>query len=315
MPDLETPTGSIKPASTLALALAFVAIYVVWGTTYLAIRYAVETIPPFLTAAVRHLTAGTILMAIAWSRGYRPRCEHWVAGCVLGGLFFLIGHGILHWAEQYISSGLAALLIASEPMWILAIGAAMGQQRINALNGAGLLFGVAGVAVLSVPELDSVSTTAWATVGVLVSSASWALGVCLSPRLRLPETAMARAALPMLCGGVMLICTAGLTGEFGALRGEDISLKSVLGLAYLISFGSIVAFAAYIWLLQRVSPTLVATHSFVNPLVAVLVGWWWAAEQLDWRVLVATTVILVAIVLVQRGEREPIHTPTRPETV
>lgn len=308
MSSLDTRTTSSGTATTLALALAFVAIYLVWGTTYLAIRYAVETIPPFVTAAARHLTAGTVLMAVAWSRGFRPRREHWGAGIVMGGLFFLVGHGILHWAEQYISSGLAALLIASEPMWILVIGAAMGQERINWLNGAGLLFGVAGVAILSVPELDSLTTTAWATIGVLLSSASWALGVCLSPRLKLPETAMARAAMPMLCGGVMLILTAGLTGEFTALRWEDVSLKSLLGLVYLISFGSIVAFAAYIWLLQRVSPTLVATHSFVNPLVAVLVGWWWAAEPLDWRVLAATAVIVVAIVLLQRGERKPVFT-------
>src|SRR6266550_475535 len=114
-------------ASRLWLALAFFAIYVVWGTTYLAIRYAVETIPPLVTAGVRHTAAGLILLAIAWSRGFRPRREHWIAGAVLGALFFLIGHGTLHWAEKYVSSGLAALLVASEPLWILLLGAAMGQ--------------------------------------------------------------------------------------------------------------------------------------------------------------------------------------------
>ncbi len=296
-------------AHKLALALAFLTIFVVWGTTYLAIRYAVETIPPFVTAAIRHTTAGTILMAIAWARGFRPRKEHWAAGCVAGALFFLVGHGALHWAEQYVSSGLAALLIASEPMWILALGAAMGQQRINGLNGTGLLLGLAGVAVLTVPALGSLTATTWAMAGVLLSAASWALGVCLSPRIRLPEAAMERAALPMLCGGMMLILAAVITGEFGALRWQAVSPKSMLGLAYLISFGSILAFAAYTWLLQRVSPTLVATHSFVNPLVAVLVGWWWAAEPLSWRVLAATAVIFAAIVLVQRGERKPDRTP------
>lgn len=289
----------------LALAIAFFAIFVVWGTTYLAIRYAVETIPPFVTAAARHLTAGTLLMAVAWFRGFRPRREHWGAGCVTGALFFLVGHGALHWAEQYVSSGLAALLIASEPMWILVIGAALGQQRINLLNGAGLLVGLGAVALLSAPALAATSATAWGTAAVLLSAGSWALGVCLSPRLRLPEDALGRAALPMLCGGAMLAATAAATGELGALHGHAVSLKSLLGLAYLISFGSIVAFAAYTWLLQRVPPTLVATHSYVNPIVAVFAGWAWAAEPLDWRVLAASILVLAAIALVQRGEREP----------
>src|SRR5437763_1590766 len=109
---------------SLKVALAFFAIYVVWGTTYLAIRYAVETIPPLVTAGIRHTLAGLILLAIAWSRGFRPRREHWIAGAALGALFFLVGHGTLHWAEQYVASGLAALLVASEPLWILLLGAA-----------------------------------------------------------------------------------------------------------------------------------------------------------------------------------------------
>src|ERR1700722_19928287 len=125
--------------SRLWIVLAFFAIYVIWGTTYLAIRYAVATIPPLITAGVRHSVAGLILLGIAWSRGFRPRKQHFVAGAVLGALFFLVGHGSLHWAEQYVSSGLAALLIATEPLWILLIGAAMRQQKINRLNGAGLL--------------------------------------------------------------------------------------------------------------------------------------------------------------------------------
>ena len=134
----------------LWMAAAFFTIYFVWGTTYLAIRYAVETIPPIVTAGLRHTTAGLILLALAWSHGFRPRREHWIAGAVLGALFFLIGHGTLHWAEQHVSSGFAALLVASEPLWILLIGAGMRQQRINWLNGLGLLIGMAGVAAFAV---------------------------------------------------------------------------------------------------------------------------------------------------------------------
>lgn len=290
------------------LALAFFAVFVVWGTTYLAIRYTVETIPPLVAAAARHLTSGGILLGVAWFRGFRPRRAHWIGGSVVGALFFLVGHGSLHWAEQYVPSGLAALLIASEPLWILVLGAALGLQRINGLNGTGLLLGLAGVATLTAPAWTSTTLGTW-TLGtwamgaVVAGAAAWALGVCLAPRLSLPDDAMGRASIPMLCGGVMLLVSAGLTGEIGAAHWAAISMKSLLGLAYLVTFGSILAFTAYTWLLQQVSPTLVATHTFVNPVVAVLAGWLWAAEPLNGRLLLSTVLILLAVLLVHRGER------------
>jgi drug/metabolite transporter (DMT)-like permease len=300
-----TPIAATRVGpSRLWMALAFVAIYVVWGTTYLAIRYAVETIPPLLTAGLRHTSAGLILLGLAWSRGFRPRREHWLAGAVLGGLFFLVGHGSLHWAEQYVASGLAALLIATEPLWILLIGAAMRQQNINWRNGLGLLLGMAGVAILTAREFSLRTSLTWGIVAVLLGAVSWALGVCVSPRLRLPRDAMGRAAVPLLCGAGMLLIAAGASHEFSTIRWSAISLRSVLALAYLIVCGSVVAFAAYSWLLQHCSPALVATHSFVNPLVAVLVGWLWAAEPLSMRVVIATAVILGAIVLIRRGDRQ-----------
>src|SRR5216683_6635218 len=158
----------------IKLALAFVAIYVIWGSTYLAIRYAVETIPPLVTAAVRHSIAGTIMFAWAWMRGLRPTRQHWISGFLVGGLFFLVGHGTLHWAEQYVSSGLAALLIATEPMFIVALAWMMGRQRINWKNGLGLLMGLAGVAILTVREFTTRSSLTWGVIAVLVGAASWA---------------------------------------------------------------------------------------------------------------------------------------------
>ena len=285
------------------MALAFFAIYVVWGTTYLAIRYAVETIPPLVTAGLRHATAGMILLAIAWSRGFRPRREHWIAGTALGALFFLIGHGTLHWAEQYVSSGLAALLVATEPLWILALGAAMGQQRINWQNGLGLLTGLGGVGILTAREFTTRSSLTVGVIAVVVGAASWAVGVCVAPRLRLPRDPVGRTAIPVICGAAMLLIAAGVTGEFSTMHWSAVTLRSWLGLAYLITFGSIIAFTSYTWLLQHCSPTLVATHTFVNPLVAVLVGWLWASEAISLRIVVSTVVILAAIVLIQRGDR------------
>lgn len=300
-----------KRSESIKVALAFIAIYLVWGSTYLAIRYAVETIPPLVTAGIRHTIAGGILLAWACARGYRPRREHWTAGLVVGALFFLIGHGSLHWAEQHVASGLAALLIATEPMFILVLAWMSGQQKISRLSALGLAVGVVGVAILTGAEVSSKDTSLIGMLAVLLGSVSWAAGVVVSPKLKLPTDALARTAVPLVCGAVMLLAAAGLTGEFHALHWSAISLKSIFGLAFLISFGSIVAFTAYMWLLQRCPPTLVATHTYANPVVAVLLGWLLAGESLTTRVLLASVGILGAIVLIRRGERA---TERRPVT-
>jgi len=298
-----TAAAETAKSARLWMLLSFFAIYVVWGSTYLAIRIAVETIPPLVTAGIRHTTAGLILLGWAWARGYRPRLEHWKAGLVLGALFFLVGHGTLHWAEQYVPSGLAALLISTEPLWILAIGSALGDETINWKNGLGLLLGLLGVGMLTGTDLTVRTSFGIGILVVLIGSASWAVGVCISPRLKLPEEPMARAAIPLVCGAVMLLVAALISGEFGTIRWNAVSGRSVLGLAYLILFGSVVAFTAYTWLLQHIAPTLVATHTFVNPVVAVLLGWLLAGETLTVRLAVATIAILSAIVLIQKGDR------------
>ena len=290
-------------AYSIQLALAFAAIYLVWGSTYLAIRYAVETIPPLVTAGIRHSIAGTILLAWAWARGFRPTRAHWISGMVVGALFFLIGHGTLHWAEQYVASGLAALLIATEPMFILVLAWSMGQQRISRLSALGLGLGVVGVALLTRAELSVKGASVLGLLAVLAGSLSWSAGVVISPKLKLPNDALGRTALPTLCGAVMLLAAAGLTGEFHATHWASISLKSLLGLAYLIVFGSVIAFTAYTWLLQRCPPALVATHTYANPVVAVFLGWLLASEPLTLRVVLASVAILAAIVLIRKGER------------
>src|SRR5579863_4082671 len=292
-----------KRADTIKLALAFAAIYLVWGSTYLAIRYAVETIPPLVAAGFRHAIAGSVLLAWAWARGFRPTREHWVSGFALGALFFLIGHGSLHWAEQYVGSGLAALLIATEPMFIVVLAWLAGQQKISRLSALGLGLGVAGVAILSGFELSMKGSSLLGLLAVLLGSLSWSAGVVITPRLKLPTDALGRTALPTLCGAAMLLIAAGVSGEFHATHWSAISLRSVLGLGYLITFGSIVAFTSYTWLLQRIPPALVATHTYANPVVAVLLGWLLASEPLTLRVVLASIAILGAIVLIRRGER------------
>ncbi len=302
-------------AQSIELALAFAAIYLVWGSTYLAIRYAVETIPPLVTAGIRHSIAGTILFAWAWARGFRPTRAHWISGIVVGALFFLIGHGTLHWAEQYVASGLAALLVATEPMFILVLAWSMGQQKISRFSALGLGLGVLGVAMLTGAELTVKGSSLLGLLAVLTGSLSWSAGVVISPKLKLPNDALGRTALPTLCGAVMLLAAAGLTGEFHATHWASISLKSLLGLAYLIIFGSVVAFTAYTWLLQRCPPALVATHTYANPVVAVFLGWLLASEALTMRVVLASIAILGAIVLIRKGERTAAKHPDVISTV
>ena len=223
-------TRPLPHADSIKMLLAFAAIYLVWGSTYLAIRYAVETIPPLVTAGIRHTIAGGILLAWAYARGFRARLEHWIAGSIVGALFFLVGHGMLHWAEQHVASGLAALLIATEPMFILVLAWASGQQRISRISALGLAAGVVGVAILTGVELSAKDASLLGILAVLTGSLSWAAGVVISPRLRLPTDALARTAVPLVCGAAMLLAAAGITGEFRELHWSAVSLKSLTGL-------------------------------------------------------------------------------------
>jgi drug/metabolite transporter (DMT)-like permease len=298
---------------TIKLALAFIAIYFIWGSTYLAIRYAVETVPPLLTAAIRHTVAGSLLLGWAMLRGFRPTRANWFAGLVVGSLFFLAGHGLLHWAQQYMASGLAAVLIATEPMFILVLAWLTGQQPISRQSACGLVLGVLGVALLAGTRLTVGDSSFLALLAVLASSLSWAVGVVISPKVKLPSDALGRTAIPLVCGAALLLVAAGIAGEFQEIERTVISWRSLLGLAYLIVFGSIIAFTAYMWLLQRCPPALVATHTYANPLVAMLLGWLFASEPLSIRVVMASAVILAAIVLVRRGERSAV--PRAPEII
>jgi drug/metabolite transporter (DMT)-like permease len=304
VPTNNSSRTSRQRSESVKILLAFAAVYLVWGSTYLAIRYAVETIPPLVTAGIRHTIAGGILLAWAYARGFRAKREHWIAGAIVGALFFLVGHGTLHWAEQHVASGLAALLIATEPMFILVLAWASGQQKISRVSALGLAFGVVGIAILTGTEVTKGNSTFLGLIAVLAGSLSWAAGVVISPKLKLPTDALARTAVPLVCGAVMLLAAAGVTGEFQTLHWSAVSLKSILGLAYLIVFGSIIAFTSYTWLLQRVPPTLVATHTYANPVVAVLLGWLLASEALTMRLAVALVAILGAIVLIRKGERD-----------
>lgn len=281
--------------------LAFACIYFVWGSTYLAIRYAVETIPPLFVASFRHLIAGGLLFGWCWWRGLRPVRQQWFASIVLGGLFFLIGHGTLHWAQQTLPSGVSAILIATEPIFVAIILTATRRTRITATLLIGLLLGLFGVALIIGGDLQTGRSQMLSSFAVLIGTASWSIGMVYSRSAALhPDDSMA-AAMSLLAGAVMLFLAGTVTGEAAKLDLAVVSMKSLLALGYLAIAGSLVAYSAYFWLLNRFPPTLIATHTYVNPIVASVLGWSIAGEVLTARFLFGGVVVIAAIALVGRA--------------
>jgi len=286
-----------------AVIFSFLSIYLIWGSTYLAIRYAVETIPPLYTAGLRHLVAGTILLVWCLAKRLRPTWAQVRASIIIGVFFFLIGHGTLHWAEQKVPSGLASLLIASEPIWVFLLTAIAARRwRLNATLLAGILLGFGGVGLLmGRSALNSGRGVFVGSLAVLLGAFSWSVGIVFSRRSHLSGHPLLLSALSLLAGSVQLLLAGTVVGESRGFSFAAVSLRSWLALGYLILFGSVVAFTAYNWLLEHYSPTLVATHTYVNPIVAVLFGWLFAGEAVTLNVLLSATLVIGAVMLVDRG--------------
>jgi drug/metabolite transporter (DMT)-like permease len=304
-PSLEkTPTVKNVAAKSRTLTFfAFFSIYFIWGSTYLAIRYAVETIPPLFTGGFRHLVAGSILLIWALAKGLRPTAKQIRASIVIGIFFFLIGHGTLHWAETRIPSGLASLIIAAEPIWVFLMASAVGKKwRMNAPLLAGVVLGLGGVALLlGHGAVTSSPGIFLGAVAVLVGAISWSAGIIYSRRSHLSGNPLLLSALSLLSGSVLLLTAGTLAGEARGFSFSQVTLRSWLSLAYLIVFGSVIAFTAYNWLLEHYSPTFVATHTYINPVVAVFLGWWLAGEKVTINVAIAAVLVILAVFLVDRG--------------
>lgn len=304
--------------TTVQLVAAFLAIYVIWGSTYLAIRFAIETLPPFLMAAVRFLVAGVVLYAWARHRGVAPPTRAQVRdGAIVGALLLWVGNGAVVWSQQWVPSGLAALLVAALPFhmvlldWLWA-----GGPRPRTSVWAALVTGLAGVALLT-SDGGFGGGGAPAKIGavvILIGSFSWAVGSIYSRKARMPAAPRMATAVQMLAGGGLLAITGTLLGEWSAVDPGAISLRSVLALAYLTVFGSLVAFAAYIWLLQVSTPARVSTYAYVNPVVALLLGWAFAGEPITPRTLVAAGIILLAVVALNVLTRRRAGMRGRPST-
>jgi drug/metabolite transporter (DMT)-like permease len=303
---------TVSVRDRVLLIVSFAAIHIVWGTTYLAIHYAVQTIPPLLTAGLRHTLGGAALFAFCWSRGLRPTAAQWRASFVTGILFFLLGHGSLHWAELYVASGAAALFIATEPVWVAVLSAlTMRDARLPPVAIAGLAIGIIGVGILvGVPRGHGGTMEFVGSIVIVLGAISWSLGIFYSRSANLHPSTLMSASMSLLCGGLQLIAASALTGSLAHFDVRRITAVSAAGLAYLVVFGSF-TFAGYAWLLTRCSPVLIATHTYTNPLIAVLLGAAVAGERLTPRMIIAAAAILLAIALVRRETRSAEAAPAR----
>jgi drug/metabolite transporter (DMT)-like permease len=297
-------TPRVLTRSTLELLLAFALLYVVWGSTYLAIRIAVRTLPPFTVAGVRFLIAGAIPFALLRARG-----EPWPSwlelrnAAIVGGCLMLGGNGLVSWAEQTVSSSVAALLVAITPMWFVLFEALRpGGQRPTRRTLIGLLTGFLGVAYLIGPDKvrsDLGAPPIAGLCGLLLASTSWAFGSLFSKYSARPKSLWMTSALQMLCGGALLLALGVLVGEPARPSRAAWTNEALFCVVYLIVFGSWLGFGSYTYLLDRVTPASLGTYAFVNPLVAVLLGVWWLGEPLTASMGWAGALILCGVVIVQ----------------
>lgn len=286
------------------VVLAFALIYVIWGSTYLAIRFAIETIPPFLMAGVRFLTAGAILYGLSAALGApRPTWGNWKAAAVLGALLLFGGNGGVTWAEQQVPSGIAALMVATVPFWVTVLDwLRPGGVRPAGRVMVGLLLGLVGIAILIGPDAlkGDGNVKAIGIIALLLASLSWASGTLFSRQAagRLPASPWQVTAMEMLSGGFFLLIAGLVTGEAGRVDLAAVSTRSLVSLVYLVIFGALIAFSAYIWLLRVTTPTRAATYAYVNPVVAVFLGWAFAGEAITGRTMVAAAIIIGAVVII-----------------
>ncbi len=314
----------------LILIAAFFAVYVFWGSTYLAIKYAIETLPPFLMAGSRFALAGSILFLWArMSKDYEtPTLQHWKTSFVVGTLLLLGGNGGVVLAQHYIPSSLAALLVATEPLWIVVLSWLwLKRGRPNWRVALGLLIGFAGVWLLisgrATNGVQGGGAAQWiGIVAVMLGALSWATGSMYGLRASVPKSSLLTAGMQMLAGSVSLLLVGMVRGEWSTFDPAGVSSASLIGFVYLLVFGSLVGFTAYSWLLKNARPSMVATYAYVNPVIAVILGWMIAGEAMTGQMLIGAAVVVGSVMLitsqscaekqVERSVRESIG-PNQPE--
>jgi drug/metabolite transporter (DMT)-like permease len=285
----------------LKVAAAFLAVYIIWGSTYLAIRFVIESLPPFFMAGTRFLLAGTILYA--WTRLHdrgRESKHDWGVAFVVGGLMLLGGHGAVVWAEQWVPSGLTSLLIGTVPLWMVFSDWLWNRHKPSLRVFAGLAMGFVGVILLAggVGSLGASSVDVAGAAIIVFGAFLWANGSLYSRSTKTAGSPLMSTALEMVAGGILLLLASLTVGEWSRVRLDLVSERSLIAWVYLVVFGSLVAFTCYIWLLKVTTPTRVSTYAYVNPIVALFLGWVLAGEPLTLRSGLAAAIILAAVVLI-----------------
>jgi drug/metabolite transporter (DMT)-like permease len=282
--------------------LAFAIIYFLWGSTFFAIRVGVREVPPLLFASMRFMVAGIVLYGWVIARGERsPTRSQWLSASLLAFLIFVIDYGFLFWAEQRVPSGIAAVMMATIPVFIaISEIVFLRTQKFTSRLVLALLVGIAGVAVLMSHSLNlgSAPIDTTGAIGLIIGSISWSVASVLSRKLPLPESKVMSAGAQMTAGGVLLALTAAAFGEFHSFHPLTISTATWFSLAYLIVAGSIIGFTAYVWLIHHESPTKVGTYAYVNPVVAVIIGYFLGGEALGARTILGTAFVLVSVLLI-----------------
>ena len=294
----------VSPAPRPRIALALVTLWLVWGSTYLAIAVAVETLPPFLMAGVRFVLAGVLLFAVARIQGAPlPSAGQWRSATLIGALLLLLGNGLVCWAQRWMPTGMTSLIIASTPLWMTIIAWLSGEPRPSARVLVGLALGLAGVLVLvSGRASDPTVDHRWvASAAVLAASIAWALGSVWSRRLPQAASPVMAAGAQMLAGGALLLLVSFALRE--RVAWEGVRPASLLAFAYLVVVGSVVGYGCYVYLLRAASPTLVSTYAFVNPVVAVSLGALVLGEALTPRLALGAALVVPAVVLIVLGAR------------
>jgi drug/metabolite transporter (DMT)-like permease len=291
--------------------LAFAIIYFVWGSTFLAIRVGVREVPPFLLAGMRFFAAGIVLYVWTRSAGTAsPTRREWAGAALLAVLIFVMDYGLLFWAEKRVPSGIAAVMLATIPAFMaLAEIVILRTQRLTLRLGFALLVGLGGVAVLvshSVGLGQSPVDTSGA-IALVVAAISWSLASVLNRMLPLPASKVMSSGAQMLAGGILLTLAAAMLGEFRGFHVQAVSLRAWLALAYLIVAGSIIGFTAYVWLIHHESPTKVGTYAYVNPVVAVLVGYFLGGEALGARTVLGTLLVLVSVIVITTTPKKKVE--------
>lgn len=303
--------------SRAAIIAGFAAIYIIWGSTYLGIRVAVETMPPFLMASARFLVAGAIVAGfIAISRGFRATAAQWRDNALIGGFLCLGGNGLVSWAEEKVPSGIATLVISAGPVFIVLMDWAFqamfrksaGSARPNLLTFVGLALGIVGLAILVGPDVlqqlggaglaGADALDPWRIFGLLCATLFWGMGMIYMRYARTPAEPFTASGIQMLTGSVWLLGASAATGEWGRFDPMAISANSLLAWAYLVVFGSLIGFSTFTWLMKHSTPAKVSTYAYVNPVVAVFLGWWILNEPVGPRVFLAATIIIAGVALI-----------------